>query len=218
MDSLRRKAVIFDLDGTLTDTLRDLRASTNHALSLMGWPTRTLDEVRSFVGNGVGQLIRRAAPATASDADVSLCLSRFKEHYALHCQDTTCLYPGIDALIDALHLRRVPMAIVSNKLQSGVDDIARRFFAGRIPVAIGERQGVARKPAPDMVSLAIAALGLHSRDCLYVGDSEVDILTARAASLPCVSVLWGFRSRQALEEAGATHFITHPGELLHYVG
>ncbi len=210
------KAIIFDLDGTLMDTLDDLHRSTNHALHACGMPQRTLDEVRQFVGNGIGQLIRRAVPTGTSEEDTAHCLQVFSEHYVRHCQDNTKLYPGIHEMLTELKRRGVPMAVVSNKLQAGVTELAERWFKDTIQVAIGEHEGVARKPAPDMVRLAMKRLGVQASDCIYVGDSDVDLATARNAGLPCVSVLWGFRDRDFLMQHGATVFVSHPSEILSF--
>ena len=208
------KSIIFDLDGTLLDTLQDLHASVNHALEVCGMPGRSLSEVRRFVGNGVRMLIARAVPeGTPAEAEEE-CFRQFRLHYVQHCLDHTSLYPGIGRLLCKLRERGVPMAVVSNKLQAGVDELAARFFADTIQVAIGEREGVARKPAPDMVRLAIAQLGSNPDGFVYVGDSDVDLETARRAGLPCISVLWGFRDRAFLLSHGATVFAEQPEDIL----
>ncbi|MBP1530503.1 MAG: HAD family hydrolase [Bacteroidaceae bacterium] len=208
------KAIIFDLDGTLTYTLQDLCNSTNHALRQMGWPERSLAEVRQMVGNGVRTLIRRAVPQGVSEADFEFCFAHFRQHYLLHCQDNTSLYPGVDEMLQAVHRRGLRTAIVSNKLQAGVDELYETYFRGVIDVAIGQREGVPLKPAPDMVELALSQLGANKDETVYVGDSEVDVQTARNAGLRCISCLWGFRDREQLEEVGATQFICHPSQLL----
>lgn len=208
------RAIVFDLDGTLTDTLQDLCNSTNYALSQMGWPKRTLDEVRRFVGNGVRRLIEQAVPDGTSAEDFSCCFTHFQQHYLVHCQDYTCLYPGVADMLREVHVRGYRTAIVSNKLQAGVDELYQTYFKDVIDVTIGEREGIRRKPAPDMVALALRELEVESSEAIYVGDSEVDVQTARNAGLPCISVLWGFRDREQLVEAGATTFIQHPSELL----
>ena len=208
------KGIIFDLDGTLTYTLQDLCDSTNYALREMGWPERTLDEVRQFVGNGVRRLVERAAPKYVTNDMLEECFSIFQRHYLVHCQDHTCLYPGVKDMLRDVHERGFRTAIVSNKLQAGVDELYKAFFKDVIDVAIGEREGIRRKPAPDMVETALSQLGLPRNEVVYVGDSEVDIATALNAQLPCISVLWGFRDKAQLEEAGATTFLSHPRELL----
>lgn len=210
------KAVLFDLDGTLTYTLEDLWLSVNYALNQMDMPERTLEEVRQFVGNGVEVLMRQAVPENTTEEDFSRCFACFKTHYVAHCQDHTRLYDGILPLLDALKGCGVKMAIVSNKLQAGVDELYQQYFAQHMTVAIGERDGVGRKPAPGMALLAMRELEVQPEECLYVGDSEVDVATARAAGLDCLAVLWGFRSREVLEQAGATRFASRPEEVLQF--
>ncbi len=208
------RAIVFDLDGTLTDTLQDLANSVNHALRQMGWPERTLEEVRRFVGNGVHRLVERAVPEGVGTAELERCFACFQEHYLLHCQDNTSLYPGVADMLRQVHEMGYATAIVSNKLQAGVDELYATYFHNVVDVAIGQREGVPLKPAPDMVHLALRALDARQEETVYVGDSEVDVLTARNSGLPCISVLWGFRDRDQLLQAGASRFIAHPSELL----
>lgn len=211
---MRYKAIIFDLDGTLTDTLEDLWLSTNYALRSCGMPERTVGEVRRFVGNGVGKLIERAVPEGTETAQTERCFSAFRSHYVVHCQDHTRLYPGIATLLTTLHAKGYRLAVVSNKLQAGVTELAHTFFRGVTDVCIGEQPGIPRKPAPDMVLRAMEQLGVAPDESVYVGDSDVDILTASAAGVPCISVLWGFRSRDFLVANGATCLVQHPQEIL----
>ncbi len=218
MERLHYGAAVFDLDGTLLDSLLDLYLSTNHALSLMGFPQRTREEVRRFVGNGVERLMRRAVPEGTAEEAFQQCFRLFRQHYVDHCRDHTAPYPGIIALLQALRRQGVPAAIVSNKLQEGVDELQAQHFSGLVSVAIGEHPGARRKPAPDMVVQAVRQLQTEPSRCLYIGDSEVDVQTARNAGLDCVAVLWGFRSRRELEQAGATRFVGSPAELLPYFG
>lgn len=211
------KDIIFDLDGTLLNTLGDLQTSTNYALGTYGFPLRTKEEVRRFVGNGVEMLIRRALPSSATEEDFARCFAAFREHYAAHCYDTTAPYPGIMPMLRTLKDKGTKLAIVSNKLQLAVTELNERFFGSLVSVAIGEREGVRRKPAPDMVLTAIKELGADICNCVYVGDSDVDIQTARNAGLPCLSVLWGFRSKDFLLEHGATTLISEPAEIINYL-
>ena len=199
-------AVLFDLDGTLLDTLDDLTASTNAALAAFSLPPRTRDEVRRFVGNGAERLIRLSLPGKETDPPVEEVLKAFREHYNAHCLDRTRPYVGI---LEALEALSMPAAIVSNKPDSAVKPLCSRFFPG-IP-AFGETADCPRKPAPDMLFRGLAALGADR--CVYVGDSEVDILTAKNAGVPCLSVLWGFRDKDTLEAAGGTVFCRTPEEL-----
>ena len=206
--------IVFDLDGTLTDTLQDLANSTNYSLLQMGWKERSLDEIRRFVGNGVRRLMERAVPANVTNEEFERCFALFQQHYLVHCQDTTGLYPGVEKMLQDVRQRGYRTAIVSNKLQAGVDELYDAFFRDVVDVAIGERGGISRKPAPDMVQLALRELGATLTDTVYVGESEVDVETARNSGLPCISVLWGFRDKAQLAEAGATVFIEHPSQLL----
>lgn len=203
-----KTGILFDLDGTLLDTLEDLADSVNHILAANGYPARTLAEVRAFVGNGAGQLIRKAAP---EGTDVEALLSQFQRYYADHCQIKTRPYPGILEALAELS-RKYPLAIVSNKPDAAVKALCAQYFPG-IP-AMGETAQCPRKPAPDMVLRAMAELGVER--CIYVGDSEVDIQTAHNAQVPCLSVLWGFRSRYDLLEAGGseTRFCDSTEELV----
>lgn len=211
---MKYKAIIFDLDGTLTDTLEDLFLSVNYALRSCGLPLREKNEVRRFVGNGVRKLIERSVPEGTEQRVVEQCFETFQAHYIIHCQDHTQLYPGIATLLTALNAKGYRMAVVSNKIQDGVDELARTFFNGVIHVAIGEQPGIPRKPAPDMVLTALRRLGVEPSEAVYVGDSDVDLQTAANAGLPCISVLWGFRSRDYLACHGATTMVEHPQDLL----
>lgn len=229
--------IIFDLDGTLLNTLEDLKNSVNHALSVMGFPTRTLEEVRLAVGNGARTLIRRVVPESADDTVIEKALSCFRTHYETHCNDCTAPYDGIPPMLDALKSRGLRLAVVSNKPDAAVKTLCSLYFSKWIPVAIGERENVRRKPAPDSVHAALRELNASSagpvlcRDvsastygdptgpfsvcrALYVGDSDVDIATAAAAGMDCVSVTWGFRSETFLREHGASRIIHAPSELL----
>ncbi len=209
-----KKFIIWDLDGTLLNTLQDLYLATNYALRTHNIPERTLEEVRQFVGNGVRKLIVRAVPNGDSNAAFEDIFSTFKSYYVDHCRDNTGLYPGIAETLAELKKRGHRMAIVSNKLQAGVTELYKTFFDGLIDVAIGERPNVRRKPYPDMVNIAIEELGATREDCVYIGDSEVDVATGKEAGLPCISVLWGFRTKEELLQSGATTFINKPQELL----
>ena len=214
---MKYKAIIFDLDGTLTDTLEDLFLSVNHALRSCSLPERSLDEVRRFVGNGVRKLIERSVPEGTDSSMLERCFEAFRTHYVIHCQDHTCLYPGVANLLTSLHAKCYKMAVVSNKLQAGVDELADTFFNGVIDVAIGEQPGIPRKPAPNMVQVALKQLGVEPSEAIYVGDSDVDLQTAANSGLPCISVLWGFRSRDFLVAHGAKMFAEQPQDVLEMV-
>lgn len=208
------QAVIFDLDGTLLDTLTDLANAVNAALEANHMPKRTMDEVRQFVGNGVRNLMIRAIPNGAENPAFEKTFADFRAYYAVHCKEYTRPYAGIVELLGELQKRGVKMAIVSNKLDSAVKELAKEYFGEYITVAIGDMEGVARKPAPDTVFKALEELGVSRDEALYVGDSDVDIMTAMNAELPCVSVTWGFRDRDFLMFHGASRLIGEPLELL----
>lgn len=208
-----RKAIIFDMDGTLLDTLEDLYRSTNAALVQYGFPERTLEEVRRFVGNAARNLMRQAIPQGEENPHFEECLQAFKIHYGEHLNDHTGPYDGILELLEQLSREGVPMAIVSNKPDFAVRELKERYFGGLISVAIGESERVRRKPAPDTVEQAAERLGVRLEDCIYVGDSEVDLLTAKNCGIPCVSVTWGFRSRELLISLGAEHMAEDTEEL-----
>lgn len=210
-------AVIFDLDGTLLDTLDDLKDSVNFALNRQGYPERSREEIRQFVGNGVKKLIERAVPSSVSKENVEQTLSIFKEHYSVNMQNKTGPYDGIMELLYQLKERKIPAAIVSNKFDPAVKELSRQFFDGYMQAAIGESETVARKPAPDTAYEALAQLGISADQTVYVGDSDVDIQTAKNAGIDCISVTWGFRDRDFLFEHGANIVIDHPLELLKYI-
>ena len=211
---MRYEAVIFDLDGTLLNTLDDLAASTNRALAHFDLPQRSLEEVRQFVGNGVEKLIRRAVPDGTGESLILDCLDWFKKDYMVHMRDHTAPYPGILELLKQLKDNRCKAGVVSNKFDGAVKEHCREHFDGLLPVAIGERPGTQKKPARDLVDLCIAELGVRPDHCVYVGDSDVDIQTAANAGLPCLSVSWGFRNRDFLLAHGASVIVDTPEELL----
>lgn len=210
---MKYEAILFDLDGTLLNTLEDLKDSCNAALEACGYAPRTLDEVRRFVGNGVGLLIRRALPEGAGEEEWARCLALFKAHYQNNLDNKTRPYPGIEQALDALLARGYRIGVVSNKFDAAVKALCAHHFP-RIQVAVGEREGVRKKPAPDSALAAAQALGVQPASTLYVGDSEVDIQTARNAGMDCLSVDWGFRPEAVLRDAGATRIIHSPGALL----
>lgn len=205
---------VFDLDGTLLDTLTDLSVSVNHALRLHGLPPRSVQDVRRFLGNGIRRLMEQSVPRQTSPELFEEVFSSFRTHYMEHCLDQTRPYEGVMPLLQSLSDRGLRLAIVSNKLQPAVTELHQRFFSSVIPVAIGESAEVRRKPWPDAVFAALRRLGSQPSEAVYVGDSEVDLETARRSGLPCVSVLWGFRDRRDLVEAGATCLVETPADIL----
>lgn len=227
---MKKNTIIWDLDGTLMDTIEDLKNAVNYALRTNGMEERTLNEVRQFVGNGVRRLIELAVPESMERGKRNPDLfekvfTDFKTYYVEHCQDNTGLYDGIAETLKALKEKGVRMAVVSNKLQQGVTELVNSevHTVGKndalrlcdyMDVSIGERPDVARKPAPDMVIKALEELGVEKDEVVYIGDSEVDVLTARNSGLPCISVLWGFRNMDVLKEYGANTFVKHPMDII----
>ena len=205
---------IFDLDGTLLSSLEDLAASTNYALRWAGMPERTLDEVRMFVGNGVKLLMERAIPDGQQNPRFEEVYAKFREHYLKHNLDRTHPYDGVLDLLAELKRRGKKLAIVSNKFYAATQDLALHFFADTIEVAIGERENIRKKPAPDTVLEALRQLGASKDGAVYIGDSDVDVMTAKNSGLPCISVLWGFRDKEFLIEHGATLFVKTPHDIL----
>ena len=208
----RFDTVLFDLDGTLLDTLEDICGAANHTLRELGYPERTLAEMRRFVGNGAEMQMRRALGADADEETVAKALALYKPYYAAHCQIKTKPYAGVLELMAALKAEGFRLAVVSNKPDATTKTLAARFFPG-LP-AFGQRDDVPPKPAPDLVFRALDTLGVAAADAVYVGDSEVDVATARNAGLPLAAVSWGFRGRQALAKAGAAVIVDTAAELL----
>lgn len=209
------KTYIFDLDGTLLDTLSDLAAAVNYALRTHGMPEHSIDDVRRFVGNGVRKLMERAISDGAANPQFDETFATFRQYYMAHSLDTTRPYEGIPEALAALKARGCRLAVVSNKMMAATQELCRHFFPDTIEVAIGENEaeGIRKKPAPDTVFAALKALGVGKEGAVYVGDSDVDIETARNSGLPCISVLWGFRDRDFLIQHGAKTFISDPGNL-----
>lgn len=213
---------IFDLDGTLLDTLQDLADSVNYALRQHRMPQHSLDDIRRFVGNGVRKLMERAVPLGAQNPQFEDVFADFRQYYMHHSMDTTRPYDGIPELLQQLKQRGCRLAVVSNKMMAATQELVRHFFP-EIEVAIGEHEaaGIRKKPAPDTVFEALRQLGVpHTSDLspltsvVYVGDSDVDLATARNSGLPCISVLWGFRDKPFLLEHGATTFVERPCQIL----
>lgn len=207
---------IFDLDGTLLNTLDDLASAVNFALHSYGMPEHTRDDIRRFVGNGVRLLMIRAVPAGEQNPQFEEVFNTFRQYYMQHSLDTTRPYDGIQEVLLTLRQRGCRLAVVSNKFDAATKELCKHFFPYSIEVAVGEHEaeGIRKKPAPDTVIEALSQLGVSADNAVYVGDSDVDLQTARNAGLPCISVLWGFRDKDFLLAHGATTFITSPQELL----
>lgn len=210
---MKYKLAIFDLDGTILDTLEDLTDSVNYALTECGYPTRTITEVRSFVGNGIRRLIERCLPTDAAKTEIDRVHGIFAAYYKAHCAVKTAPYRGTEALLQRLRDGGVLTAVLSNKADFAVQPLVQQYFPGLFDTALGERPGVPRKPAPDGVHEILERLGVSKADAVYIGDSDVDITTAENAGMDCISVDWGFRDRAFLLEHGAKVIVSEPMEI-----
>lgn len=206
--------VIFDLDGTLLNTLEDLADAVNFVMRANQYPERTIEEVRHFVGNGIRRLMEQAVPEHVIGEEFERVFEEFKNYYTEHCQIKTCAYEGIMSLLSCLYEKRYAMAIVSNKNHAAVCELNDIYFKEYINVAIGQKDGIRKKPAPDTVIQALKELGKDKEKAIYVGDSEVDFATAKNSGMDCALVTWGFRTVEELAEFSPTAFIDKPEELL----
>lgn len=213
------KVIIFDLDGTLLNTLDDLADSTNFALSEFNYPTRSKEEISTFVGNGVAKLIERAIPDGKHNPNFNKCLEIFKQHYSINKYNKTAPYNDIINLLIELKEKNYKIAVVSNKFDLAVKELCQKYFPNLIDIAIGENEaaGINKKPAPDTINLVLEQLELTSNQAIYVGDSDVDILTAKNSNMPCISVTWGFRDKEFLLENDAKIIINNPKEIIDYL-
>lgn len=214
---MKYDAVIFDLDGTLTDTLADLRNSVNFALNRFGFPERTTGEIRAFIGNGVKRLVFLSVPENTPEDISEKCLAFFKEHYAANSLVETKPYDGITNMLKKLKDNNIKTAVVTNKMHSAAVDIVKFFFEDLIDVTVGQVDGMAQKPSHDGIYKALEFLGISKESAVYVGDSEVDCITARNAGIPCIGVTWGFRDRDVLISNGADCIADNPSEIFDYI-
>jgi phosphoglycolate phosphatase len=214
---MKYKAIIFDLDGTLLDTLTDLAEGTNYALRVNGFPERTIDEIRRFVGNGARKLIERAVPEGQAEAALEKVRQSFDVYYKIHCKDHTGPYPGIMEMLKELAQKGYALGVVSNKPDFAVQELIPEYFPGLFDSVSGEREGIVKKPAPDLIWEAMKNLQADKAEAIYVGDSEVDLEAAANAGIPCISVAWGFKGRKFLEEHKAEMIIDKPSEILKYL-
>lgn len=214
---MKYSTVIFDLDGTLINTLEDLTDAVNHALAAFDFPLRTVEEVRGFVGNGIPRLVHLALPEGAGEQDEAKCLDICKSYYIDHSAVKTAPYEGICELVSQLKKAGVKSAVVTNKIEDAAIEIVRGFFGGDIDVIIGQVDGLRQKPEPDGVFAALEKLGAEKGRSVYVGDSEVDCATAKNAGLPIIGCTWGFRGRALLEQCGADYIIDTPRQILDIV-
>ncbi len=213
-----KKAAVFDLDGTLLYSLEDLWRSTNQALAHSGYPSRTMEEVREFVGNGVGRLIHLAVPRGTGEQEEAQCLAFFREYYKTHMQEHTRPYDGVTEMLDNLRSMGIRTAILSNKFHAAVCELSQEYFDGKIDMAQGEQNGIPRKPDPTGLFRLMEKLSVTAQETVYLGDSPEDVFTAQRAGVDFVGVTWGYRSLTQLKEAGAVRWIQHPGELPELLG
>ena len=208
------KAYIFDLDGTLLDTLEDLADAVNYAMRKNEFPERSLSEVRSFVGDGIRLLVKRSSPEGIEDAVLEQAFADFRDYYSVHYMDKTKPYPGIEAMLRALKAQGKRLCVISNKVDYAVKLLMDQFFPGFFETVLGEREGIRRKPAPDSLLAVMEELGLSKEECVYIGDSDTDILTAKNAGIDPISVSWGFRTEEFLKEHGAEKIVNKVEDLL----
>lgn len=210
---VRYRAVVFDMDGTILDTLEDLRDSVNAALVWAGFAARTTEEIRSFVGNGAARLIERAVPEGTDGERTGNVLAYYRKYYDSHALIKTAPYPGIQPLLEKLRAQGVRLAVVSNKPDAAVKKLAEYYFPHVFHAAVGARDGVPVKPSPESVWAALELLGVSAEECVYVGDSDVDVMTARNAGMDGIAVAWGFRGEEFLREHGAKTIVRNADEL-----
>ena len=210
--------ILFDLDGTVLDTLADLVNSVNHVLETFGFPRRSAAEIRGFLGNGIRKLIERSLSEPVEPERFEEILGCFREYYTAHCEEETKPYPGILLLIEKIRKAGITVGMVSNKNDAAVQALAASFFPGVFDVVVGQREDLAAKPARDMVDFALHQLGADREHCLYVGDSEVDRMTAENAEMDCALVTWGFRDADFLRSLNAEITVSDPGDLAVCIG
>lgn len=216
---MKKNILIFDLDGTLLNTLEDLADSTNFALRKFNYPERTIEEVRNFVGNGVAKLIERAIPEGLNNPNFENCLQTFKENYSQNMYNKTAPYNGIIEMLEKLRAHNCKIAVVSNKFDAAVKELCQKYFPNLIDIAIGENEvaGIKKKPAPDTVFQVLKKLNCDKSEAIYLGDSEVDIMTAENSGIPCISVTWGFKDEDFLKRHNAQIIVNKPQEIIDFI-
>lgn len=214
---MKYKLLIFDMDGTILDTLEDLADATNYALSKHNLPGRTIEEVRSFVGNGIKKLIERAVPEGIDDSVIDSVFNTFTSYYKKHCADKTKAYDGICEVIIKARKYGYKTAVVSNKAEFAVLSLCDDYFKGLFDIAAGDKEGIRIKPSPDMVNYVLDMLSIDRKDAVYIGDSDVDVMTAINSDIDLIAVSWGFRGREFLKKHGAEVVIDEPKELLLWI-
>jgi phosphoglycolate phosphatase len=210
---MKYQLAIFDMDGTILDTLEDLTDTMNYALKKHGYPLHTIDRIRTFVGNGIPKLIERAVPEGTDAETVAFVHHDFMEYYKVHCADKTRAYDGIPELIGQLRQAGCKTAVVSNKADTAVHTLCQQYFPGCFDVELGDREGQKKKPAPDAVYEVLRRLGIPKEEAVYIGDSEVDLATAKNAEMDCIAVSWGFRDVEFLKKQGAQLVVSSTGEI-----
>lgn len=214
---MKYKAVIFDMDGTILNTLEDLKNATNYSLRQFGMPERSLEEVRMFVGNGIRKLVERAVPAGTSKEKIDQILDVFLEYYEIHSADNTSPYPGILELVEKLKKSGIKTAVSTNKADVPAQELGREYFNGIFDLIVGQQDGLKVKPAPDSVNKILSILDIQKKDAIYIGDSDVDVQTAKNSGLDFIGVSWGFRGREFLEKNGAKNIVDNANEILDLV-
>ena len=214
---MKYKAVIFDMDGTILNTLEDLKNATNYSLRQFGMPERSLEEVRMFVGNGIRKLVERAVPSGTSEEKIAQVLDVFLEYYEIHSADNTSPYPGILELVEKLKKSGIKTAVSTNKADVPAQELGREYFNGIFDLIVGQQDGLKVKPAPDSVNKILSILDIQKEDAIYIGDSDVDVQTAKNSGLDFIGVSWGFRGREFLEKNGAKNIVDNANEILDLV-
>ncbi len=214
---MKYKAVIFDMDGTILNTLEDLKNATNYSLRQFNMPERTLEEVRMFVGNGIKKLIERAVPAGTTEEKINELLKVFLEYYEIHSADNTSAYPGIQNLVEELKKLGIKTAVSTNKADEPAQELGKKYFNGVFDLIVGQKDGLRTKPAPDSVNEILRILNIQKKDAVYIGDSDVDVQTAKNSGLDFIGVSWGFRGRKFLEQNGAKNIVDSANEILKLV-
>lgn len=214
---MKYKAVIFDMDGTILNTLEDLKNATNYSLRQFGMPERSLEEVRMFVGNGIRKLVERAVPAGTPKEKIDQILDVFLEYYEIHSADNTSPYPGILELVEKLKKSGIKTAVSTNKADVPAQELGREYFNGIFDLIVGQQDGLKVKPAPDSVNKILSILDIQKKDAIYIGDSDVDVQTAKNSGLNFIGVSWGFRGREFLEKNGAKNIVDNANEILDLV-
>ena len=214
---MKYKAVIFDMDGTILNTLEDLKNATNYSLRQFGMPERSLEEVRMFVGNGIKKLVERAVPSGTSEEKIAQVFDVFLEYYEIHSADNTSPYPGILELVEKLKKSGIKTAVSTNKADVPAQELGREYFNGIFDLIVGQQDGLKVKPAPDSVNKILSILDIQKKDAIYIGDSDVDVQTAKNSGLDFIGVSWGFRGREFLEKNGAKNIVDNANEILDLV-